>query len=162
MGRSTTGLRNQAQLFMMQNRAAVLGTVNNRRVPHVATVYCWVSAKLDVYFVTRTESRKYRNLVARPTVAMTFTDKDNVSCVQLTGQAERVSDIKDEQDILFKLQTLRYQEAQVVSPALQLYERDAASELAVVIVRPTELTFASFMLGADGRYNPTFTKIIEP
>lgn len=160
MGRSTTDLRGQAQQFMMHNRAAVLGTVGSRSVPHVATVYCYVTPDLTVYFVTRTESRKYQNLASRPKVAMTFTDRDSVSCVQLTGKAERVSNIEDEQAILFELQTLRYKEAQVVSPALQLYEREAASELAVVRVRPTELTMASFVITKAGRYNPTFTKVI--
>jgi general stress protein 26 len=143
-----------------QNRAAALATVAANGTPHVATVYCIVEPDLTIYFVTRIEARKYKNLVFQPHVAMTFTNEEHMESVQLMGRAERVEVLADEQDRLYELMVLRHGEHNWPSPPVKLYHSGASSELAVIRVTPSELTYANFATASSGCYKPFFQKVL--
>ncbi len=143
-----------------RNRAAALATVDAHGIPHVATVYCLAKRGFTVYFVTRVEARKYHNILFQPIVAMTFTNEGKLESVQLTGRAERVESLQDEQAILYELMSLRHEGQDWPLPPIKQYERGAASELAVIKVIPTELTYANFTPAAAGKYQPFFHQVI--
>lgn len=149
--------------FLLENRAAALATVDAKGVPHVVTVYSIPHKDLTLYFTTKAEGRKFNNLTKNPTVAMAITHDDgpNLATIQLTGIAERVEDLKEEQAILLDLWRMRYDEASWPPPPMRLYERGAADELAVMRVTPTEMTFADFKTTATKRYRPFFEEIIK-
>lgn len=133
-----------AHRFIMANRAAALATADKTGVPHVAPVYCIVDENLALYFSTRVEGSKYVNLINHPTVAMAFINEEKLTAIQLTGTAERIENIQLEQDILHKLMTLRHQDPYWPLPTMQLFERGATNELAIIKVVPTEMTYANF------------------
>ena len=146
--------------FIGLNRAAALATVNTKGVPHVATVYCIVKRNFTIYFVTRIEARKYENLIYQPQVAMTFTNEEQMESVQLTGRAERLEVLADEQEMLYQLMVLRHGEHNWPSPPVKLYHCGASSELAVIKVTPTELTYANFATSASGCFKSFFQQIL--
>jgi len=146
--------------FLTMNRAAALATVSPDGIPHVATVYCIIKPDLTIYFSTRAQGRKYNNLTENPLVAMNFTDLSGMRTVQLTGMAFRVEDLLEEQEILYELTVLRYQDAKLHMPSMKLFEQGAANEVAIIKIRPNELTFANFGKPDDGRYRPFFEKVI--
>lgn len=146
--------------LMTQNRAAALATADANGVPHVAIVYCSIQADLSLFFSTRVEGRKYRNLSHRPDVSLAFVDESNMRTVQLTGTAKRVELLACEQEILRELILLRYGEPNWPAPPVKLFERGLTNELAIVEVEPYELTLANFETNVNGRYKPFFTKII--
>ena len=149
--------------FLLANRAAALATVDSKGVPHVVTVYFIPHKDLTLYFTTKAEGRKFNNLTKNPTVAMAITNDDgpNLATIQLTGIVERVQDIKEEQAILLDLWGLRYDAESWPPPPMQLYERGAVNELAVMRVTPTEMTFANFETTTAKRYKPFFQEIIK-
>jgi uncharacterized pyridoxamine 5'-phosphate oxidase family protein len=153
--------KKSAYKFITNNRAAALATVSKAGVPHVVSIYCVVHEDLSIYFMTRVEGRKFTNLTYQPKVAMAFTDEKGLKTIQLTGAAERVNSLKLEQTIWHDLMRFRLPWAeQGPVPAIQLFERGATNELAIIKVMPYEMTFANFEKMANGRYNPFFQKII--
>jgi general stress protein 26 len=149
-----------AKKFITGHRAAALATVSQAGLPHVATVFCLTDAKLNIYFMTRTEARKYRNLAAQPAVAMSFTDEATMATVQVSGTAVRIDNIDLELEWLYKLVSLRYSEALQLPPSMQQFDQEHTAELAVIKVTPAELTHTEFLTTLSGRYHPTYTKVI--
>jgi hypothetical protein len=80
--------------------------------------------------------------------------------VQLMGRAERVEVLADEQDRLYELMVLRHGEHNWPSPPVKLYHSGASSELAVIRVTPSELTYANFATASSGCYKPFFQKVL--
>lgn len=153
-------LRAIAKEFIITNRAASLATIDEQGIPHVVIVYCIVAPDLSLYFSTRVEGRKYRNMMSRPIVSMAFSNEQNMSTVQLTGTAERVNQLEQEQEILGGLIALRYGEPNWPVPPVKMFERGATNELAIIKITPTEMVYANFQTSKDGRYKPFFHKVI--
>jgi uncharacterized pyridoxamine 5'-phosphate oxidase family protein len=146
--------------FICTNRAGSLATVGDNITPHVATVYCLVNEDLSLYFMTRVEARKYQNLIVNPKVALSFMNESDMETIQLTGVATRVDSLEKEQDIMFRLFTLRSIEQTWQIPPVQLFESGATNGLAVVRVEPSEMVYASFTPQKNGRYKPFFQTVI--
>lgn len=147
--------------FLQNFKMATVATVDKNGKPHAATVYCVADADLNLYFTTRTQGRKYENLSAHPAVAMVVTDEKDLITVQLSGKATvLMSGEKIEDEILAKLWRLRFAEDQWPVPPIKLFESGLASELAVVKVEPTEMTYANFENTPKGYRMSFFHKVI--
>jgi general stress protein 26 len=146
--------------FIENHRTASLATSDELGIPHIAFVYTIVKPNLSIYFSTRVEGRKYINLVENSIVSMGFGDEEKMSSVQLMGMAERVDDLKAEQDIFQELYVHRIGKENWEIPPARLFARGATNEIAIIKVTPTELTFADFATNVSGRYKPFFTKVI--
>lgn len=157
---SRRALRQQVKQFIIDHRAASLATTDSNGKPHVAIVYCVMGNDFTIYFSTRVEGRKFQNILQQPVVAMAFSHEHAVQMIQLCGVAQRVDDLQHEQSVLHDLMKLRYDDPNWPPPPLQLFERGATNEIAVIQVVPTELTFADFQPSDTGRYKPFFYKII--
>jgi len=158
MGKSE--LKTQAKEFIENNRAGSLATADKKGEPHVAVVFCFAEDDLAIYFTCRVESRKFKNILVRPEVALTFYDEANLITLQLSGTAVRVENIEEEQKILQKLFTLRLNERNWPTPVVKMYESGATNEIAVLKVTPTEMTLSNFETQPDGRYKSFYHTII--
>lgn len=158
--RKADSLQSRSYKFIRKNRAAALGTSDQDGIPHVAIVYCLVEADLSLYFATRVESRKFKNIAKKPIVSMAFYNEPSLDTVQLMGEAERVDDLDKEQAVLFELIKLRHKEPRWTVPPIKMFERGATNELAIMRVQPNEMTYATFKTLGNGRYKPFFQKVI--
>jgi uncharacterized pyridoxamine 5'-phosphate oxidase family protein len=157
---ATPDMKKLAYKFLNSHRLAALATVDEQGNSHVAPLFCTVRKTFDIYFSTRVEGRKFNNLMRSPNVSMSFTDEADVSTIQLSGLAERVDNLELEQEILYDLARLKYQDPNWPMPALKLFEKGATSELAIIKVTPTEMTYASFATSKPGKYKPFFKKVL--
>lgn len=161
MKRAGANREKVAYEFIQDNRTAALATVSSDGIPHVATIYCVVYEDLSLYFMTRVEGRKFANLTHHPKVAMVFSNEGELGTLQLTGKAEQIANMKKEQAVWQDLMRLRTPlSGRSPVPAIQLFERGATNELAIVKVIPYEMTFATFEQTTNDRYKPVFQKII--
>lgn len=80
----------QALEFLKEHDAAVLATVSPEGEPQAATVYYAVDDDFTFYFVTTTNSKKYRNLEQNPRVAVVVGVGPEPITVQIGGKAELV------------------------------------------------------------------------
>jgi uncharacterized pyridoxamine 5'-phosphate oxidase family protein len=153
-------LKQQAYQFITSNQTAALSTVDEKGNPHVAPVSCVVRKDLAIYFSTRTESRKFNNLMKHPTVAMAFINEVGMAVIQLSGVAERIESLEFEQSVLYDLAKQQPQDLNGSMPTLKMFEQGLTSELAIVKVIPTEMTYANFAAPKTGKYKEFFQKII--
>lgn len=147
--------------FMLKNRSAALATVDQKGKPHVATVYYLPRKNLTLYFSTKAGGRKFENMKANSTVAMAISQdsEGKLASIQLTGKARRVKSIRAEQRMLLELWQLRYDGDNWPPPPMRLYQRGAASDIAVMQVTPTEMVLADFEATDDKRYRPFFSPV---
>lgn len=153
-------LRKKAYQYLLTNRAAALATVDKKGTPHVATIFFIPRKNLSLYFITKTTGRKFQNLMGKPRVAMAITDEKKLTTIQLTGIAERVTNVKLEQEILQDLWLFRHRNLNWPIPPLKLYETGEAEELAVIKVKPSEMTYASFEISETSKYKSFFQKVL--
>jgi len=156
-----TDITQRARNFIITHRAASLATVDKDGVPQVVYVYCLVDDDLALYFMTRVESRKFENIVNQPKVGMSFVSEKTMEAIHLTGVAERVNDLESEQSIWFELMKLRSPDtANEPVPVVQMFERGATGEVAIIKVTPYEMTFATYQKAKEGHYIDFWQKVI--
>jgi len=81
--------------YIDYNPTAVLGTINLDGTPYGAVVHvCTDDHRHMVYFITKTETRKFKNLSARDRVCLTIANPIENSTLQADGRAIVVHDAK--------------------------------------------------------------------
>lgn len=89
------------------NPIATLGTIDSDSSPHGAIVYvCTDSYKPIVYFITKTGTAKYKNILADNRVSLTITHPDQNSTLQAKGVAEEVQEAQLIDDAMKRLTKL--------------------------------------------------------
>ena len=78
--------------FLKNNAVGVLATATSAGVPHAATVYITYDQELNIYFATRRETRKSRDLLANGHAALAIYDALSQTTLQAEGVAIEVTD----------------------------------------------------------------------
>lgn len=86
--------------FLKDNPIGVLSTAGGAESVWGATIYYLTDDDLNIYFVVRTGTFKYKNLEAQPFAALTVADSTNQITVQLSGAVSRMP-INKYMDIFF-------------------------------------------------------------
>lgn len=73
--------------FLQTHNVGVLSTIDRGGSPHGAVVY-YVVEQEKVYFLTKSETNKAKNIIAHPQVALTIFEDYTLQCLQLRGLAE--------------------------------------------------------------------------
>lgn len=153
-------IRLTAHKFLSAHRTATLATVTTKTKPDAATVFYIVDKDMTICFMTRVESRKFRNLEKQPVVSMVITDEKTMETIQLTGTAERIENILQESRALARLWIADYGNPNWPGPAVKLFDSGRSVQLAAVKVVPQEMTYASFEKQENGRYRSFFERVI--
>lgn len=133
--------------FLSQHQLAVLSTSDGKNDVWGAAIYYAVDDSLTFYFFTKTGSKKYRNILKNPHVAITVADDEAQATVQASGRAEEVSDDHELNEA--------YRRLVLVHPPGEFSWKPPISKLSgsgstvVFRLRPTMLQFAEF--ASDGR-----------
>ncbi|MDP3956371.1 MAG: pyridoxamine 5'-phosphate oxidase family protein [bacterium] len=82
-------LREKAIEFLKKQQTAVISTVTASSEPQSAAITFIVDNEFNLYFVTRKNSRKFKNIMhdSRVSVVVGF-DPENLSTLQMQGRAE--------------------------------------------------------------------------
>lgn len=75
-------------IFLRQNTTAVLSTANSRGVVAGSVVYYIVDQLNRLYILTRTETKKVKNILGHKQVALTIFNADTAETLTVSGQAE--------------------------------------------------------------------------
>lgn len=78
--------------FLALHRVGVLATVSSAGKPHAATIYFTYDQQLNIYFVTKKETQKSRNLQANGLAAIAVYDAATQTTVQIEGTVVEVTD----------------------------------------------------------------------
>lgn len=78
--------------FLENNKVGVLATCSSAGMPYAATVYITFDHDLNIYFVTRKETRKNRNLHDNNQAALALYDAASQTTLQAEGNVIEVND----------------------------------------------------------------------
>lgn len=87
--------------FLKHHNMGVLSTVSASGEPWGSAVTFAHDEDLNFFFMTRSNTLKYKNIEANPTVALTVADEKDQVTVQAVGTITRVA-AKDYMDVIFK------------------------------------------------------------
>jgi general stress protein 26 len=80
--------------YVSRNPVAVLGTINKRGYPHGAAVYVYAKSGDCLYFITKTDTLKYQNILEHPHVSVTIVNSHENSTLQSSGIAKTITEPK--------------------------------------------------------------------
>lgn len=77
--------------FLKSNHVAVLATASPASAePHAATIFYTTDLHMNLYFLTKEDTTKSKNLQANPRAAMVVFDASRLATAQITGQVFKI------------------------------------------------------------------------
>ena len=89
-----TESREHLSSFLSKNQVGVLATVDATGKPHAATIYFTFDQQFDIYFITKKDTQKSRNLQHNNRAAIAVYDASSQATVQAEGTVVEVADAK--------------------------------------------------------------------
>lgn len=86
--------KEKVQNFLKNNPFVVIGTSENN-VPYTATVFFVMNNDLDGFFVTKSDTQKYRHLKGNPNISIATSDLDEQITLQIQGVAKEIQFSKE-------------------------------------------------------------------
>lgn len=86
-----TSDRVKVMRYIDTHPTVVLSTIDEYNRPYGTVVHAVSgdhTSKMHIYFLTKTDTTKYRHILARPAVSITNYDEDDISTLQAQGHAE--------------------------------------------------------------------------
>lgn len=135
-------------LYINTNPLGVIGTISNDGTPHGAVVHlCTDDSQQIIYFLTKNETTKYRNLVARPAVSLTIVNAAQSSTLQLAGKAFVLRDNPETIDMVFKKITRANASAQGWLPPIVKLRAGAYEIIGIQVLRARLAEFKGAGIG---------------
>ena len=141
-----------AEIGALNQKLGVVSTVSESGAPESAVVYFSIDENLNIYFLTRTASRKYKNFMKNPQMSFVIYNENMEKTVQLEGGATLVESPDEQTKIfppLFGLAT----KDNPNPPISQMME----SGLALIKISPTWARLGNFNAAAQ---TDTFTEVV--
>lgn len=90
------------RLFSDQHLASI-ATISVDGKPHSSTVFYVVDDNMNLYFPTRSKSRKFENIQTNSSVSVDITDEQRMQTIQIQGTAEEIEDPKMTMQLIERL-----------------------------------------------------------
>lgn len=115
-------LANQDEIvtYIRDNPVMVLGTVDEDGLPHGAAVYTLVVSAKQLYFVTKTDTQKFKNLVRNPNVSVTIVNPSDNSSLQAGGTAHAENSPQIIEAVMMKMNSVYAHGADRLPPITKL------------------------------------------
>ncbi|OGI85714.1 hypothetical protein A3A05_03110 [Candidatus Nomurabacteria bacterium RIFCSPLOWO2_01_FULL_41_12] len=131
-----------------KQKLCTVSTVTEDRKPESAFVYYTFDENLNIYFITRAGSRKYKNGMKNPNISFVVFTENPPKTLQLEGTLSIVTDPKAQTWLFPELVTLAT-ERNLVPPISQM----DTSEVMFMKITPNWVRFGNFELGRnDGMF----------
>lgn len=141
--------------YIDSNPLATLGTIDDAGWPHGAVVYIFADRdQQKVYFLTKNETKKFKNLAAHDRVSLTIANQAQNSTLQATGRASITRDPGVLDMVVKKMARVNSISSEWVPPVSRL----DAGQYAVVQVELEHTRLAEFNAGPPGEEH-MFTEI---
>ena len=92
--------------FVQEHQVGVLATVSNDAVPELSTIYFFTQNDFITHFVTKTQTRKYHNFLAKRVATLLVYDEEELASAELSGEVETVTDIPKAVEVIEAFQEL--------------------------------------------------------
>lgn len=142
--------------FLNKNHLGVVATASKKGLPHASSVFFLCESDFDIYFLTKTETTKFRNISENPHVSLVVTDSSKHITLQLHGLATKVDDTEIVRKKLDKL-------AQIITDYSEVWpapvsKMDAGSYV-VIHIKTSDLSLGDFRWIKDHDHSDYFERI---
>ena len=134
-----------AELQSINQYTGVIGTVSENSTPETSTMYYIQDNDLNIYFVTRSGSRKYKNITKNPHVSFVISSEHPPKTIQLEGVAGEVLDPNEQVDYFNKL-IAKITESSAMPPVEQI----VAGEMVFMKMTTTWARLGNFIVMKEG------------
>lgn len=139
--------------YIERNPAAVLSTTSEDG-PHGAVVYLIPASHGTLCFVTKSQTKKYQNIVDHGSVSLTFFNERESTTLQITGNAYVADNSHGLKEIVMEKMTRSHA---MVSSWLPPVTKIESGEYAVIGIEIKYARLSDF--GATGISGPTITEM---
>jgi len=126
--------------FLSEQTIATLATISGDGKPHAASIYYSVDKDFTLYFFTKDNTQKHKNIEIDDHVAIVITDIHSVRTVQMEGEAEQVNDKKKMSGIIDNLALVARKHTLYWPPIAKI----RGGVFVVYKIKPTKLRYADF------------------
>jgi len=145
--------------FLSKHQVGVLATADDEGQPHAATIYFVIDEEIDVYFMTKEKTSKYRNLQQNPKVALAVFEPASQSTVQIVGTATEVTDSAQANEVFGRILTItRGTSVSNVPPISKLN----AGEYKCFCIKPLTVRLAEYTKPEHGDFSDLFSVGVAP
>jgi nitroimidazol reductase NimA-like FMN-containing flavoprotein (pyridoxamine 5'-phosphate oxidase superfamily) len=81
--------------FLRRHSLGTLATVGEGSLPELACVYVYMEDNLRMYFITKTKTRKLKNILAHDGATFLVTDERTFTSIEVVGKVSVVQDTLD-------------------------------------------------------------------
>lgn len=145
--------------FLTHNNIGVLATSDSSGQPHAATIYFVVDPNLNVYFMTKERTTKFRNLQQNPKAALAIYEAVSQSTVQIVGSAELVEDTSRINDIFRRVLAVTAETSESHIPPVS---KIVAGEHKCFCIKPKTLRLAEYTKPEHGKFDDLFDIAVVP
>jgi uncharacterized pyridoxamine 5'-phosphate oxidase family protein len=142
--------------FLRDNPIAVMSSVGPNGYPHGVVIYFSINKQCIVSFLTKAGTKKYENIKHNNRVMLTVFEPKTQTTVQITGQAEEITDSYDVNLVANKTlsASLKTSDSGMPPPVKLL-----AGEYVAFNIEPFQIRMAVFARPDPGDYRELFETI---
>lgn len=129
--------------FLKKENLATIATVNEEKKPDAATIHYIVKDNLDIFFLTKRETGKYKNIQRQNDVVLIVTNAEDLETVKIKGNAYVVT---DDPNIISDIISTLAQAKNFMSDLdklLPIIKRNAG-EMTAMKIRPYEIRLSKY------------------
>ncbi len=143
--------------FLNNHKVGVLATVDPSNEPHATAIYFTVDDNLDIFFMSKTKTKKADNLEQNNHAVLVVYEAATQTTVQATGVVSVISDTTEANHVFGRIVSASLDESDTpVPPISRLQEGDYV----VYKLAPAELRMATYKQPKFGDYNDLFTTVV--
>jgi general stress protein 26 len=160
MALETTESHEHLSDFLDKNQVGVLATVDSTGKPHAAAVYFTYDRQFNIYFITKKDTQKHRNLQDNHEAAIAIYDESAQATVQTEGSVTEVTDAKQAEWVFSDIWRIALKTSPNSAPPMT--QLDAGAYVVYRLVTPT-LRKATFVRPDPADYGKIFEVInVQP
>ena len=130
--------------FLKNSHVMVLATASANGIPHAASVFYATDTQMNIYFLTKDQTTKSRNIIANPQVAAVVYDAEMLRTTQITGNAKKVEDPQ----MMQKAQEVMERFAKQIAGAPPPVTKLDAGEYILYRITPQSIRLADYKYGS--------------
>jgi len=134
-------IHQDARIFLLSHALATLSTIDGNNNVSGASVHYVLGEDNSFYLVTKSDTRKARNILTHPQAALTVTDSNSMQTAQIQGIAELENNPRQKQKIINSIIKPRLYDTSLHWPPITQL---AAGNYVVIRVVPTSIEFYDF------------------
>jgi len=131
--------------FLKRNHVAVLATANrSNSSPHAAAIFYATDSKMNLYFLTKENTTKNKNIQSNPQAALVIYEAERLATAQITGTVSRV----ENDEMMAKAQRVmaKYSKQTAGTDKTPISKLDAGADI-LYRITPQSIRLADYKFG---------------